>query len=444
MTNQNSKIIEKNNPVGIPRAGAVILDILYVILSVFYLPTFLFNGKHRPGIVERCGIYPHDVLRFLANSRQVIWLHAVSVGEIRAAVPLIEALREKYPEAQLLISTITPTGNAVARQIAVEGELVIYFPFDLSPIVRKAISIIRPKMILIMETELWPNFITEAFRQDIPIAIINGRISDNAFLRYKKAGWFFRPILKNIDLFCMQTPTDAKRIEAIGARKNNIRVTGNLKFDQIIQPGEENTLDLGLTKNQRLIVAGSTHDQEEQIITQVFIKLKAKYPDIRLLIAPRHPHRAKAVEQVIKDCGLTAFCLSQIKQQETAPGNQEVLILDTMGMLNNIYALADIVFIGGSLVPHGGHNPIEPAVCGKPVVFGKHMFNFAEIAGIFLSNQAAVSVKDEQELYDTLHSLLKDADKRRDLARRAQKVISDNRGSVKRVMDIITEQFKID
>ncbi len=424
------------------------MDFLYLVLSVFYLPTFLFKGKHRPGFRQRCGIYSPDILKALSDKKPVLWLHAVSVGEIKAAAPLLDLIREKFATIKIIISTITPTGNSIAHQLAKDQDVVIYFPFDFSFIVKKVLSLINPRLLLIMETELWPNMILEAKKRDIPVAIINGRISNKAFPRYRLGAVFFKRILKKIDLFCMQTEIDVKRIISLGADKQRVHLTGNLKFDQGRHLSNKNIPNLALGEEELLIVAGSTHEKEEEIIAQVFIKLKNHYPKIRLLIAPRHPHRAKEIERSLKNNSLESIFVSQLEQNRAALKEDTVFILDMMGVLNQFYRLADIVFVGGSLVAHGGHNPIEPAAQGKPVVFGRYMFNFAQITECFLNRKAALCVKDESGLYDALNELLRSVDKRRELAQAAQAVVMQNQGSAGRVMKFLKENvmdaFRID
>ncbi|MCP4649016.1 MAG: 3-deoxy-D-manno-octulosonic acid transferase [PVC group bacterium] len=412
----------------------LILDLIYIVLAVFYLPALIFQGKHKTGFRERCGIYSEKVKAWLADEKPVIWVHAVSVGEIRAAAPLIKVLRERFPAMKILLSTITPTGNAVAHQLATAKELVIFFPFDLSQIVAKTINLFKPRFFLVMETEIWPNMISCVSTKKIPLAIVNGRISDKAFSKYKLGAWFFKLILKKIDLFCMQTELDAQRITRIGADKTKVHITGNLKFDQIVETSKHNDISIGLKKEEKLIVAGSTHDHEEEIIARVYIKLKKTIPDIRLLIAPRHPQRTADIERTLKNYNLRCVYISTIEEHLKDMKGDEIFILDTMGVLNEFYALADIVFVGGSLIPHGGHNPIEPALYAKPVIFGKHMFNFLDITRIFLKHNAAIQVEDEACLIDTFTELLTNNQKCQILAERAQELVLKNKGTSQRIM----------
>ena len=443
MTNQKSEIKkEKNNPVGFWSAWTVnLLDIIYLILVIFYLPNFLFKGKHRIGLRQRLGIYPLKIKESLKQDKPVIWLHAVSVGEVKAAIALIIKIRENFPNMHLVISTITPTGNAIAKQIANVDETIIYFPFDLSWIVNNVVAMVKPQMLIIMETEIWPNMIKQIHARNIPIIIVNGRISDKAYSRYKVLKPFFRQYISKINILCMQTEKDAQRIELLGAEKENIKVCGNIKFDQVVNSGEDNKYLVDFQKTECLILAGSTHDNEEEIIARTFSKVKLKHPNVKLLLAPRHPHRAGSISQMLKKQGLESIFLSALSDE--AKENDKIFILDSMGLLNSLYEIADIVFVGGSLIAHGGQNPIEPAVWSKPIVFGKHMFNFSKIAEIFLNSNAAIMVENEQQLSEVLDDLITNKDKRLLLAEKAKEVVAQNRGSVDKIMNEIVREIQV-
>ncbi|MBU1044693.1 MAG: 3-deoxy-D-manno-octulosonic acid transferase [Candidatus Omnitrophica bacterium] len=416
----------------------VLFNIIYLILAILYLPALILKGKHRVGFLQRFGIYSPALRQRMGKEEFSIWLHAVSVGEIKAAAPLIKRLREKNPGLKLIISTITPTGNKIAQAIAGEEDLVIYFPFDLSWIINRVFFLLAPKLLLIMETELWPNAIRLAKKNNIKTVIINGRISNKAFPRYKMAGFLFRPIIKKIDLLCMQTNLDAQRIVELGADKQSVHIVGNIKFDQIAEIDKHALPDIGLNKSERLILAGSTHDNEEQQIVKVFKKLKQQFPDIRLMIAPRHPQRVNQILEMLRAEGVSATLISQIEKKELGEIKNKVLILDIMGVLTDYYQLADIVFVGGSLVKHGGQNPIEPAMLGKPIVFGQYMFNFTEVVKLFLDNNAAVLVNDSEQLFTSLRDLLMNKAKIDSLVSNANKVIGQNRGSVARVITLVS------
>ncbi len=417
----------------------ILFDFIYLLLSFFYLPALLFKGKRRIGLRQRFGIYPQGIKKALRQYDNFVWVHAVSVGEMKAAAPLIEQLRASFPGLRFVISTITPTGNAVAKQIAAQEDIVIYLPFDLSLIVKKTFSLINPKLLLIMETELWPNMIGIAARRKIPVVIANGRISDRAYPKYKKFFRIFAPIIKRIDLLCMQSDKDAQRIINLGARPQNVKVVGNIKFDQAEGAVFKQLPELKTDRNELLIIAGSTHDNEEEMLSRIFIELKKKHNNIRLLIAPRHVHRADEVMQVLSKLNLKSKLLSAIMNDSRQVMPEDVIILDIMGVLSQVYKSADIVFVGGSLVRHGGQNPIEPALCLKPIIFGKYMFNFHEIEKMFLSGKAAVSVSSEEELMQSLDELICNKYKRETLAANAKSLVEKNKGSVARIISCIKE-----
>ncbi|MFH1460334.1 MAG: 3-deoxy-D-manno-octulosonic acid transferase [Candidatus Omnitrophota bacterium] len=415
----------------------IFFDILYLLAAIIYLPSFILKGKHRVGFKERLGIFKPGTIQAIKNANKhkpIIWVHAVSVGEIKAAAVLIDKLRNEFKNYTLLISTITPTGNQVSRQIAEKEDIIIYFPFDLSFIVEKVLALINPQALLVMETELWPNIIPAAAKRKTPVIIINGRISDKAYPDYKRAKFLFRPVLNKINLFCMQTEIDKQRIINLGARAEKVNVIGNLKFDQIRPSQNSNPPKLGLNLNERLIVAGSTHYPEEEILLRVFLKLKKHYSNIRLLIAPRHVHRTGNIQNMLKQEKIKCQLISQLNNP---PGSDAIFVLDVMGGLDQIYKLADIVFVGGSLAKHGGQNPIEPAMFGKPIIFGKHMFNFSKITEMFLSNQAAVCVEDEGGLYEILMELLNHPDKIKILSRNAEALIKKNQGAAQKAIDLL-------
>ena len=417
----------------------ILFDFIYLLLSFIYLPSLLFKGKRRIGLRQRFGIYPRAVKKALKQYDNFAWVHAVSVGEMKAAAPLIEQLRASFGNLRFVISTITPTGNTVAKQIAKHEDIVIYLPFDLSVIVKKTFSLINPKMLLIMETELWPNMIRIAAERKIPVVIANGRISDTAYPKYKKLSFVFAPVVKRINLLCMQSDKDAQRIIDLGARRQDVKVVGNIKFDQVEGAVSKQLPELKTDKNELLIIAGSTHDNEEEMLARVYVKLKQKHNNIRLLIAPRHSHRVSEVERVLNKYSLSSKRLSRIMREGLRVMPEDVLVLDIMGVLAQVYKSADIVFVGGSLVKHGGQNPIEPALCLKPIIFGKYMFNFHEIERMFLSAKAAVTVDSEEELMQSLDELIRDKGKRESLAANAKALVSKNQGSVKRIVSLLIE-----
>ncbi|MEA3465298.1 MAG: 3-deoxy-D-manno-octulosonic acid transferase [Thermodesulfobacteriota bacterium] len=389
----------------------LLYDIVVWLTALFLVPCYLvrgvLRGKVRCGIRERLGFFNRD--RFVNFSgKQVFWIHAVSVGETRAAIPLIKALRVEYPQAVLLLSNVTETGHAIAQGIK-EIDDILFFPLDASRVVRRVLRRINPNHVLIVETELWPNFIRQCYRMDIPIQLVNGRISDRSFPRYLRAKRFVRPLLELLSGFCMQSPLDAQRIAVLGAPQQRILVTGNLKFDmQSTLPPDLSAQQLKeeflLDQRGRIWVAGSTHSGEEDQVIQVFQRLLVNHPDLMLILVPRHPERCKAVAELLNNANLTWHLRSQQEEQILCGGG--VLLVDTIGEMLKFYRMAELVFVGGSLVPTGGHNILEASLLKKAVLFGSNMHNFREIAALVQQAQGAGRVHDADELYRLVDTLL--------------------------------------
>ena len=335
----------------------LLYDLTLYLSALFLVPYYLLRGlrygKARHGIRERLGIFRHD-LRQCLQGQQVIWVHAVSVGETRAAIPLLKALRKSYPDAQIVLSNVTETGRKIAAGIQ-EIDYFIFFPFDLRWVVRKSLNIIRPDVIILVETEIWPNFVLEAKARDIPLILANGRISDRSFPRYRMAGKLLPPILDTISEYCMQSEQDSRRIRHLGAPAGRVRVTGNLKFDmqppQIdIEELEALRRQLRLPGNARIWVAGSTHDGEEKQLAEVYQRLREICPELFLILVPRHPERCRQVQDEMgkQNFATTLRSSLAVMSNNLQPG--EILIVDTLGEVLKLYALSELVFVGGSLV----------------------------------------------------------------------------------------------
>jgi len=407
-----------------------IYNLILFLGTVLFLPVILFKlatvPKYRGGILQKLGWVRRDLMKVIAGGRP-IWVHAVSVGEVMAVHPLIRELKKKYPRRKLIISTVTITGNFTARQRIPEADAVFFFPFDYPLVIRRVIAKINPVMVLVAETELWPNFFRELKRAGIPSAVINGRISPGSFKKYSKLTGFFSQVFEQVDLLCMQSEEDAERIKTIGAAPDKVMVTGNLKFDQKIL--ESQPRPVAIPKGKKVITAGSTHRGEEEALLSVFSRLRDKFPELLLIIAPRHPERFDEVEGLINSAGFECQRRTRLKGQF-----KDVLLLDTIGELRSFYAVCDIAFVGGSLVKIGGHNLLEPAAVKKPVIFSKYMFNFKEISEALMASGGGIMVKDKNELYVQLDSLLSDKARAQQIGERAFKVIELNSGAAKKTI----------
>ncbi|MEX2220938.1 MAG: 3-deoxy-D-manno-octulosonic acid transferase [Candidatus Rokuibacteriota bacterium] len=365
------------------------------------------------------------------------WVHAVSVGESAAAVPLVEGIRRRWPELGVVVSTITPTGARIVAERLAGVAVHRYFPIDLPGPVRRALDAARPRFFIAIETELWPNFLRALARRRIPAMIANGRISDRSFRRYRWVRRLMRRVLADVAVFAMQTHEDARRIIALGAPPDRVVVTGNLKNDLLPEADTDETRGrerLGLGAEARLWIAGSTHRGEEAVVLDAFLRARTRCPDLALLLAPRHPERADEVEELIRARGLPATRWSRLPE-EPAPGG--VLILDTVGELAELYRLAEVVFVGGSLVPVGGHNVLEPAMRGKPVLVGPHMSNFREGAELLERSGGGLVVKDGLELERELARLLEDRALAHRMGEAARDAFAGRQGAVSATLDLV-------
>lgn len=418
--------------------------LLLVPLVLFVIVRSLKNNWPF-ALPQRFGFIPPVELEKL-RGRRVLLLHAVSVGEVIAARPLITALRDRYPAEALVVSTGTDTGRQMAAGIP-DVDLCLYFPFDFLPSVRRIMNMLQPSLVIIMETELWPNLCREAGRRGIPLVLANGRISDRSFGRYLKLRWFFRHALQYFSLFCMQAETSRERIIAIGALPERVVVAGNLKYDipfHRVTANERHELrtHFSIPEDCLVITAGSTHANEEELISAVYRQLLTETESLFLVLAPRHPQRATEAAEILKKEGIHFRRFTDLE-----PGSRElfrsgeVLLVDTVGELMNLYALSDLAFVGGSLVPTGGHNLLEPASRGIPCLFGPHMSNFREIAALVLECRAGIQVETPAELESAVRRLLVDPLEREELSNNSLAMMRINGGSTGKHLEMIAGQL---
>jgi len=410
-----------------------LLAIAFVLSVPFYLWKGRGTGKYLKTFRERFGRLPEGV----AGDTPSIWIHAVSVGEVLAARALIAPLRERCPGRRLIVSTTTLTGNEVARRSLRGHDALFFAPFDFPGPSRAALAATRAELLVLMETELWPNLIREARRRGTRVALVNGRISPRSFPRYRRLRFFLNAVLPQIELFLMQGQAHADRVCAIGAPADRVRVTGNLKFDALEAPPPSPALAGAFRPlaGRPVLLAGSTVEGEEVPVLRVYLRLRAAHPGLALVIAPRHPERFDAVPPLAQAQGLT--CRRRSRSSGAAWHDGEVLLLDTLGELASAFSFATVAFVGGSLVERGGHNILEPAAWGKAVVVGPHMENFQEIADAFLAEQALVQVADEEGLLVALDRLLSDEPRRHVIGERAQALVEANRGALRRSVEAL-------
>jgi len=422
---------------------SVIATAVLLLLAPYFLVRGLVRGKNLRNLPERLGLrFPPELARAGAGSQRGIWLHAVSVGEVLAALPLARSLKERFPERRLVISTTTETGQALARERMKFADAVFYFPLDLPGAVRRTLRAVRPGLIVVMETEIWPNFLRAARQRGVPVAYVSGRISDRSFRKFRWAAPSFRRrVFRDASLYLMQSEEDARRVVALGAPRDRVVAAGNLKYDLSLAGGNAFVawLESELKRSGRgpLLVAGSVAAGEEQAVLDALALVAEKWPETLLLLAPRRPERFEDAGRIIEQAGWRVIRRSSLSLDgaskevlRTAPGQRRgVLLLDTLGELAAAYRLADSVFVGGSLAPAGGHNPLEPAAFGKAPVFGPWMENFRDIAAEFLRAGAAVQARSGAELGAAWIMLLEDGERCAEMGRAARALVERHRGA---------------
>ena len=408
----------------------------FAIALLLVAPWYLWKGR---GTGKYVSTFRQRMGRPSVNpaGRSSIWIHAVSVGEALAARSLLQPLRERFPDLLIFVSTTTVTGYAVAQKSLGAADGIFFSPFDLPHPVRGALDAVRPRLLVLVETEIWPNLIHEARRRGVRVAIVNGRLSEASFVGYRRVRGLLKRVLSEIDLFLMQGDDHARRARELGAAPERVRVLGNLKFDAVTaaRATDEIARLFEPAAGRPLWVAGSTMPGEETAILTALREVRERVPDVALVMAPRHPERFDEVSALVESAGFGC-----VRRTELGPGgwtNGSVVVLDTIGELPQLYSLASVVFVGGSLVPTGGHNVLEPAVAGKAVVVGPHMENFREIAELFSAEGGLVQIGSAEELPSAIASLLTDAPRREAMGQRARGLVDRNRGAVARTADAL-------
>jgi 3-deoxy-D-manno-octulosonic-acid transferase len=409
-------------------------SLLYTLAFVIMSPLFLLRrDKYSAGFSDRLGFYPE----FVKDERPVIWLHCVSVGETNAARPLVDEIFSRFPGHRLIVSTTTKTGQTLASDIFKgKADAVFYFPFDWKFSVWRALERFQPSIVLLMETEIWPRFFHETRLADTKLAIVNGRLSEKSFNRYSYIKSFIRNVLGNVDLALMQGEADAERIRSLGIDTDRVFVTGNLKFDHSINE-VENALTSEL--RQRFAIDG-----KRLLIVAASIEiLDGKTEVFRLLIAPRHPERFDEVAQLIRETSHSFVRRSDAANE--ADKESDIILLDSIGELRAVYPLADIVFVGGSLIPHGGQSILEPAAAGKAIVTGPFTHNFDDVVKEFLSRDALIQTpevpqdfQNPERLYEAFVDLFEHLEKRRKLGENALTVMEANRGATTKTLEYLS------
>lgn len=398
----------------------------------------ILRPKYRGRIPARLGLGLTSRLAGLtAGGRPVIWVHALSLGEVNSAIPLIKALRHGLPEYALVFSVTTGGGARLAEErLRPLVDAIIPAPLDLLPVVRHFLRLIRPELFLLIETDFWPNWLDQLGRRGVTSMLVNGRISDRSFHSYQVLGFFFRPLFASFSRLCMQSEHDVAKLRRLGIARAALSMPGNLKFDSALglDPGQALARrKLGFSDQARIWIAGSTHDGEEEIVLSVHARLRQSHPQLGLILAPRNVERAPAIAALARRCGLRCGARSS-----GATGDQDVLLLDTLGELARCYPLAEAAFIGGSLVPQGGHNPLEAAAWGVPTLFGPHMEDFRDVARDLGAARAALVVHTEDELFAAIKRLLDEAAFREGVSQAALGLMAFSRGAADRYLALAT------
>ena len=425
-----------------------ILLLLAAVIGIpYYLLKILLTGKYRKSFIPKLGGRQKQILAHLKNGQRV-WVHAVSVGEVTAAAPIVAALKEKRPEIEIVFSTSTETGQEMARNIIKDVAAFIYFPLDITCVVRKTIRLVNPGVFVTVETELWPNFLAACSSGNIKTIMVNGRISLRSYRKYKATRFFWGKILANLNAAGMISGLDAERLQNIGMDLQKIQVLGNAKYDALAAMAspalqEEITGAFNVQADERFFVAGSTHQGEEEVVIAVYQELLKLYPDFKLIIVPRHIERAKEVRYLLQKSNLSDIvAVSEMKNGKLRQGEQ-VILVDVIGELFKIYSLATVVYCGGSLVPKGGQNILEAAAWGKVVFYGPSMEDFTDEKTLLEKAGAGVTINNAEELLQGIISLLENPEDLAAKGARGKRVVAANMGAALKYADLIIKHSKI-
>lgn len=427
----------------------LLYNIAAIIVVLLIIPVFMIRAIRERGFVERIrqclGIIPQETLEKVAK-KNCIWVHAASVGEVVAASPLIKEFRREFPKSPLLLSVVTTSGYEMANRIIKDADAIIYFPLDLPFLAAHMVRRVTPRVFLPVETELWPNFLRACRNMRIPVMMVNGRISDKSVKRYHHLHSLLDDMIGTVTKFAMQSPLDAEYIIRLGANPNLVIVTGNTKFDQTytdVSTAEKEKLieEMGLADNDGIFLAGSTHRGEEEPILQAFRALRAERPQAKLVIAPRELLRTREITALCHHAGFSVARRTELNEHPAV--GHDIVILDTIGELGKVYSVGDVIYVGGSLISHGGHNILEPAAHGKAIIVGYNMFNFKETHALFTKRSAVITVLNAEELTKAAVHLFLDGEERRRMERETLAICQENKGAARRSAVLLHEMLEM-
>jgi len=424
----------------------IILTIGITVGIPLIIPIILLSEKRRKTFLQRLGVrrLPENIL---FKRDKPIWIHALSVGEVFSSVPLVMKLKERFKDKRIVFSASTKTGFEIANKLFKKNvDSIFFFPFDLLFSVKYITGKIDPAIVIIVESDIWPNFLFEMKKRHVPVILINARLSNRSLKGYKRFSFIFNKLFLSFAKICTQSIEDTRRFMLLGIPSNMISTTGNIKFDQLYDPVSEKEIEL-LKQSmhiyqpvKKILMAGSTHEGEESILIDAFSRIRKNFADTVLVVVPRNPERARSVLKLCKSAGLFSILMKDFKNIDKDE-KFDVIIVDVIGILKRLYAIADVAFVGGSLVALSGHNPLEPAAFSKPIIFGQYMSDFAHISQMFVDSGGAVQVENANSLYKTIADILSDSDKARNMGEKAFRVFNANKGAVEKTLKVIECQL---
>ncbi len=426
----------------------IILTIGITVGIPLIIPIILLSEKRRKTFLQRLGLkkLPENILS--KNNKKPIWIHALSVGEVLSSVPFVMKLKKRFKDKRIVFSASTKTGFEIANKLLKKNvDSIFFFPFDLLFSVKYITGKIDPAIVIIVESDIWPNFLFEMKKRHIPVVLINARLSNRSFKGYKRLPFISNKLFLSFAKICTQSIEDANRFMLLGIPSNMISTTGNIKFDQLYDPVSEEEIEI-LKQSmhiyqpaKKILMAGSTHKGEESILIDAFSRIRKDFADTVLILVSRNPERARSVLKLCKSFGFSSILMKDFKNIDKDE-KFDVIIVDVIGILKRLYAIADVAFVGGSLVDLSGHNPLEPAAFSKPIIFGQYMSDFAYISQMLVDSGGAVQVENANSLYETIADILSDSDKARNMGEKAFRVFNANKGSVEKTLKVIESQLK--